>query len=212
MTETLINSLLALEPHLNSSAKKDLQALKKLFHLFPEQDIEDIEKTVESLIKSSKTSLPVLKERANAFFSGSNSESIDDFLKDLNSLSVMDLKKFGQLFQIELSGTKKDKLEAVKKWLSSKGEIKPKSAKEQANEKAIQIVGNLQEKMRGIDNLTADEILNRINSIYNELNKDEFQAFAKILGVSVSGTKQNMKKQLENYVNRAAISHTQTQF
>lgn len=212
MTETLINSLLALEPHLNSSAKRDLQALKKLFHHFPEQNIEDIEKTVQSLIKNSKTSLPVLKKRANSFLNGSNTESIDDFLNDLNSLSTSDLKKFGQLYQIELSGTKKDKIEAIRKWLDSRGEVKPKSAKERAYEKAEQYVGNLPEKMRVIDNQTADEILTGINSIYKELNKDEFQAFAKILGVSVSGTKQNMKKQLDNYVTRAAISHTQTQF
>ena len=39
-----------------------------------------------------------------------------------------------------------------------------------------------------------------------------FRAFAKELGVTVTGTKPAMKKQLKDFVSGLAVTHVQTQF
>ena len=148
----------------------------------------------------------------HAVQNGNSAETPADILADLKSLTATDLKKFGQAFDLELAGAKPEILQVVQQWLESSGSIKPPGAKERANLEAQRFAGDLPERMRSFDDHLAGEVISRAELAAKELSKEGFEAFGKLLGISLNGSKPSMLKQLKNFVSRLAVNHVQTQF
>jgi hypothetical protein len=204
--------LTTLEPYLGADARKQCQALKSIMDLFPGQTIGEVEKQVRALLQANRNTPVALADRARAFTDGSATETADKFLKDLNSLKTTEFKAFGEALNLELSGTKKEMVEAVQKWVESGGRVAPMTAKERAKREAERFAGDLPGRMTRIDQAAADEIIRKAEEASRELSKDAFAAFGELLGIPVSGTKPSMLRQIKDFVNRAAVSHAQTQF
>lgn len=66
--------------------------------------------------------------------------------------------------------------------------------------------------MKHVTNSNAPAILGTINAAYKSLKKNEFKTFAAQLSLTVTDTKTAMRKQLIGFINRLAVSDTQTRF
>jgi hypothetical protein len=210
-----VEGLLAgLEPYLNAETKKSAHALNGLFALFPGQSLPEIEKTVRSLLATARNSVPVLVDRTRALLAGSAGESIDAWAQDLGKLNVSALKQLGNALDLELTGAKAQLVADLRKWVESRGQARPTTAAERSRLAAAQFAGDLPDRIRRqmIDVQFAEEIHRKADAAAKELDKQGFEAFGKLLGIPVSGTKAAMLKQIKNFVDRAAVSHGQTKF
>jgi hypothetical protein len=206
--------LTALGPFLSSEARKSSQALLGILGMFPGQPLPDVEKALRAMIAESRTSVPALAERGRAMISSSAGESADAWLKDVSRLNLTSLKQLGQALGIGMAGTKTAMVQDLRRWAESRGQVVPVTAADRALQKAREYAGDLPERMRNIDSHVADEAIRRAQAAYadKQLGKDGFEAFARLLGITVSGTKASMLKQVKDFVNRAAVIQDRTRF
>jgi hypothetical protein len=204
----------ALDPYLSADAKKSSRALRGILDLFPGQSLADVEKTIRSLLASSQSSVPALAERARALIGGASSESAEGLVKSLGKLPTADLKQLGAALSLALTGAKAKMLEDLRIWLVSGGQVAPMTAKDKAMQKAKEYAAGLADRMRALDAQAADEIIAKAERATKDkgLDADGFKEFARLLGVSVDGTKAKMLKQFKDTINRMAVTHGQTQF
>src|SRR5262249_41685034 len=143
---------------------------------------------------------------------GSLSETADAVLQDISTLKATDLKQLGKALELEVTGAKAAMVETFRLWLTSGGTVAPLSAEQRAEQEVAQHVGDLVERMRVIDAQVAEEVIRRAEIAAKELSKEAFEAFGNRIGIPVKGTKAKMLQQIKDFVNRAAVSHAQTQF
>jgi hypothetical protein len=204
----------ALDPYLSAEAKKSSRALRGILDLFPRQSLADVEKTIRSLLASSQNSVPALAERARTVISGTSQESAEALVKVLSKLPQAELKQLGSALSLAISGTKPKMLEDLTAWLESGGRIVPPTAKDKSMQKAKEYANGILDRMRSIDSHAVDAIFAKAEQASKDrgLDADGFREFARLLGVTVDGTKPKMLKQLKDTVNRMAVTHGQTQF
>jgi hypothetical protein len=204
--------LTALGPYLSADARKSSAALKGILDLFPGQPLAEVQKTIQALLASSRTSVLALAERARALLSGSAQEFVDDWMADVARLSSADLKRLGRALGLELSGAKARNVDDLQRWVESGGKVAPATAKDRARAEAARLAGDLPERMRALDGQTAAEVIRRAEAASKELSKEAFTAFGELLGIAVSGSKPKMLQQIRDFVDHAAVIQQQTQF
>lgn len=206
--------LTTLDPLLNNEAKKSLRAFHAILGLFPGQSLGDIEKNIKALLASSSNHVPALAERARTILRGQSSETADALAQVVGKLPSDQLKQLAKALELALAGTKAKMVEDFRVWLESGGRIAPLTKKDKVLRKAREYARDYTERMRSLDARTADEIVARAEQANRdkELGGDGFKEFARLLGVTVDGTKPKMLKQFTDAVNRMAVSHGQTQF
>jgi hypothetical protein len=211
LADALLGSL---EPFLNAETRKSAQAINGLLALFPGQSIPDIEKTIRSLLASARNSIPAFVERTRALAARSSGESFDTWALDLAKLNATDLKQVGKGLGIELKGAKAQNIADLRKWVESGGIAAPPDGAERARQAATLYTEHLLDRIMagGIDSQLAQEIHRQAEVAAKALNKQEFEAFGRMLGIPVSGTKPAMLKQIKDFVDRAAVSYGQTKF
>jgi hypothetical protein len=204
----------ALAPYLSPAAHKAGEALRKILELFPGKSLPEIEKAVRSLLAQAQKDVPVLVARAKALVEGTSAEPAADLMKAVSALKTNELKEFGTSFGLALTGTKAKQLADVRAWLESGGRVRPMTAEERTQQKAKEYAAGFEGRMGALDAQAADEVIRRAEAALadKEVGTKGFPAFAKLLGISVSGTKAKMLQQFKDSVNRLAVSHGQTQF
>jgi hypothetical protein len=205
---------MALDPYLSADAKKAFRALRAILDLFPGQSLVDIEKNIKTILSSSQNSVPALAERTRAIISGQSSEAADTLVKVVGKLTTGDLKQLAKALGLALAGNKAKIIEDFRIWLESGGRIAPLTAKDKAMQKAKEYAQGFTERMRTLDVQTADEIIARAEDAGKDkvLGVDGFKEFARLLGVTVDGTKPKMLKQFKEVISQMAVTHGQTQF
>ena len=209
----LIKALSALEPVLNTEGKKGIKAILGIQEMFPGEKLSDIEKQIGALLQTTRTTLPIMKERALALCAGEAPSDLTSFLSDAKSLTPTDLKALGKQLKLALEGSKADMLGHLEAWITSRGEIMPPDPLEQ--EKALgKELGELAKPlMSQLHQENLKQITQLTNDAYKELKKPAgFKEYATALGLEVSGSKAVMKKSLLNMLNRIAVSQKQTDF
>lgn len=226
--------LMGLEPHLAGDAKRFLQSLRGIQECFPGQSLPEIEKTVRALkaimahfpgqsasdaekslrtlIQSSRTSGPILVQRAKTLVAGQSDETADQFLGDVKKLKTTELSSLARALGFELSGAKDKMLHDLRQWLDSRGRIVPVSAKEQDIADGKTRAMPLRDLIQSITPERAGEILAATDAAYKALKLDGFRAFGETLGITVTGTKAAMQKQIKDSVRKLSVSHVQTRF
>jgi hypothetical protein len=205
---------LALDPYLSGDAKKSFRALRAIVDLFPGQSLVDIEKNIKGMISSSQNNAQALAERARALVGGQSSEMPDTLVKVVSKLPVPEIKQLAKALGLALAGTKTKMVEDFRVWLESGGRVAPLTTKDKAMQKAREYTHGLVERMRSLDVQTADEIIARAEQASKDkiLGADGFKEFARLLGVTVDGTKPKMLKQFKEVIGQMAVTHGQTQF
>ena len=131
----LIKALSALEPVLNTEGKKGIKAILGIQEMFPGEKLSDIEKQIGALLQTTRTTLPIMKERALVLCAGEAPSDLTSFLSHAKSLTPTDLKALGKQLKLALEGSKADMLGHLEAWITSRGEIMPPDPLEQ--EKAL---------------------------------------------------------------------------
>jgi DNA-binding ferritin-like protein len=204
----------ALDPYLSADAKKSARALRGILDLFPGQSLADVEKAIKGLLASSQNSVPALAERARALVGGTSAETAEAIVQTAGKLGANDLKQLAKALGLALTGTKPQMVADLRAWLESGGRIAPLTAKDKAMQRAKEYADALAERMRSVDGRAAEDII----AMAEEAGKDKalgvegFKEFARLLGVTVSGTKPKMLKQFKDVINQMAVTHGQTQF
>ncbi len=231
-TNTFINAILRLSPHLSAPAKKSLSALERILECFPGeplpqieknilalvnlrdcfpgQSLSDVEKNIKKLIKESRARPLGISERAKLFCDGAFSESSEEILKDFTKLNAADGTKVGKLLGFELSGSKSEICEGFQNWLESRGKDVPLTAKERDLECAKKYALDIAHLRNNVTEDNISQVISSVTNAYDNLKLPGFKAFASELGIPVDGTKAAMKKQLANYFKRMAVTHSQT--
>ena len=209
-----VELLTALHPFLDADTRKSCQAIRSMLDLFPDLSLAEVAKKLAANVASAKKSVPALANRANALVNRSSEESVQSWLDDVGKLNKTDFKQLGKALNFDLSGDSAEDLESLRKWAESGGQTKPPDAKERAERIARELAGNLPDRMRVVDFQVAEEVIRKAEALATDkkLTKDEFEAFGKLLGIPVTGTKPTMLKQIKDFVNRLARTHGQTQF
>jgi hypothetical protein len=213
----------SLTPHLGAEARRQAQALKSLFELFPGKTASEIEKEVRNLqaVSQDRTAtqaqkLAGLADRARTLVAGSSTESAAKFLADLGKLTAADLKEFGHVVGLPLAGTKKSMLEVVGLWIESRGHVMPASAQttkvERARQQAQAFAGDLADRAKAgpIDLALRDEIIRKAEAANRDLDAEAFRAFANLLGIPASGAKKKVLQDIKNFADKAAGDYEQT--
>jgi hypothetical protein len=205
---------LALDPYLNADTKKSFRALRSILDLFPGQSLVDVEKSIKTIMASSQNSVPALAERARAILTGQSPETADTVVKVVGKLPSGELKQLAKALGLALAGTKPKMVEDFRVWLESGGRTAPLTAKDKAIQKATEYAHGLADRMRNLDVQTADEIIAKAEAASKDkiLGADGFREFARLLGVTVDGTKPKMLKQFKEVIGQMAVTYGQTQF
>jgi hypothetical protein len=101
--------------------------------------------------------------------------------------------------------------ERLDRWIESRGQIVPKSPDEEIAAEGRRLAAPLRALMTHMTPENSDRILQVAETAF-KLKPEGFRAFAKELGVTVTGAKPAMKKQLKDLVSGLAVTHVQTQF
>ena len=234
--EFLDGLFLFLDPHLSATARKEIHAvqatlglfpglsavevektvrsLKAVSDLFPGSSPAEIEKSVRAMLAKTETSIPKLAERANRLFTGTQEESADKWLTDVEKLNVGELKQLLKALNLSFSGGKPAIIGSLRAWVESGGQYREPDPKEQLRVKAAQYVGDLADRSKRMDQQTAGEVLRAAEAASKDtaLGKDGFEIFANFLGIPVKGSKKQMLDQVKNYVNSLLVSRQQTAF
>lgn len=210
----LVDLFDALDPFLNSETRKSCHAVKSIFEMFPGMALTDVSKRIKATLTANKKSVPALAERARALINGNTEESFEEWLNDVDRLSKPDLKKLGVELEIEIDASDTDCRNQLRRWIESRGQVKPPTAKDRAEQVARRIAGDLIDRIRVIDGGVADEVIRKVDSIAKDksIPKEVLEAFGNLLGFPVSGTKVAMARQLKDSVNRLARMNGQTKF
>jgi hypothetical protein len=205
---------MALDPYLSADAKRFGRALRAILDLFPGQSLAEIEKSIKALLASSQNNVPALAERARGVVGGASSDTAEALVKVVGKLRAEDVKQLGKALGVALAGTKPKMVEDFRVWLESGGRVAPLTAKDKAIQKAKEYAQGLAERMRAVDGQAADEIIARAEEASRDkvLGADGFKEFARLVGVTVDGTKPKMLKQFRDVINQMAVTHGQTQF
>jgi hypothetical protein len=176
--------------------------------------LTEVKKKVAAYVAGSKKSATALAERADALIQGHSGETVQSWLDDVGNLSQSELKKLGKSISIEFSNDKSEVIEGLRVWAESKGKIKPPDARERDHRQARQLAGNLPNEIKVATPQVAEEVIRQaeILSKDKKISKDVFEAYGKLLGIPVTGTKPSMLKQIKEFANRLARTHGQTQF
>ena len=192
--------------------RQECQALRSLLNLFPGQPLGDIEKSVKTILASSRTTLPALTERlpgpGGRLGHGRHRRAAEG-CRQAGGGRFEEAR--GAALDLELiAKTKSKNVADLRQWLESGGTVKPLGAAAIA-EANREFAGELPDLMKQVDASVASQVIERAEAAA-KLKKDVFAAFAKLLGLTVSGSKPQMMKQLKDFVNRLAVSHGQTRF
>lgn len=228
------SKLLELEPYLSGGAKREIRALsgimscfpgktlveiehemkgvQRILEQFPGQSVAEISKQLRVMEKAANKTIPFLTDRAKSLCYGKSNESVEELMKDINSLSTTELAKLGKRLGFDLSGSKDEMLGDLHNWIASAGGDVPPSEEERQVAKAKQLARKVSPSMSQVSGDNVDEFLGAIDNAFKSLKASGFQAFAEELGVQVKGGKAEMKKQFRNVVKRLAVTDTQTQF
>jgi len=209
---TLEGTLLQLEPVLTPPAKKSLGGLRELLELFPNQSLAEIAKTVKSLLDAAQNSLPVVTRRVKEAVEGTSDEPVDKIVASLGKLNAAELKKLGKSLGFELEGKKAELVDGLASWLRSGGQVRPKTKEDRLREAAASYIEEAKPLMQHVDPAVADKLLSIVNRANRDraLGKDGFEIFARQIGITVSGSKAQMKSQVEGFINRLATTYVQT--
>ena len=212
--EPLVELLYAMEPQLAGGARGGVKAIRELRALFPGHSKAEITKAVRTLLQASRTSVPVLVSRANELLRNPRCEPVEAFAADAKRASVSDLKKVGKSLGIELSGAKAGLVAALAEFVESGGAKRPLSRSEIAEQAAKSYVDEARDLLDRAGDGATDRLLAIVDRAGGDksLGKDGFAAFAKGLGLSVSGSKTKMRKDLQQFVERLSVTKHQTGF
>ena len=210
--DEFLKAISGLEPVLSSSAKKSLQSIFAIVEAYPGKSLTEIAKLVGSLKKMERTTVNGMIDRAQKLCSGQSDENIEFFLKDFKGISTTDIKKIGKGLFLEFGGKKDEMLSAMRRWIESGGEIKPKTAAEKEADAALEYSQLIKDEVSNVTTNNVDSILEVVDGAYKALKVKGFEAFGKQIGITLDGTKAKMKKQAVDFIKSLAVSHTQTQF
>jgi hypothetical protein len=215
--QKFLELLTALDPFLNTETRKSCQAVKDMLDQLDQSGLSfaEVAKKLKADTANARKGVPALAARARALLNGGSQEFIQALLDDAFKLSQANLKKLGKELNLDLSSDKLEVNEDIRKWIESGGQIKPPDARARAEQCARQLAGNLPDRMRGdVTGQVADEVKRKADDLGKDkkVGKDVLEAFGKLLGIPVTGSKPAMLKQIKQFVDRLAVSHGQTRF
>ena len=203
-----LNCFEALRPILDGRTARELDSLNKILDHFPGRTFAEIAKEIDSLKKRAGGGVDDLVIAMSSKVGSATANDLKSVGQALKKLTTAELKQVGKELQLHCSGSKTAIVNDLTKWFESGGHVKPMSPKEIAQAKVQELV----EQARPLYEQSTPESANKLLGLLRstKLTKDELEALAAGLGVTVSGTKKQMENQLESMINRRSVSHIQT--
>ena len=206
---TLIETLHALVPALNTQAQKEVDAVTAILAAFPGKSLKEIPREVAKLKKAAGNEIEEIVSFTSRSLGQLTDDEVDKTLSRLQKLKSADVKRFGAQFQLELTGTKANMLESLSEWLRSGGEKKPLTQTERDSNVANEYVM----RAKPLYDRSTPESVAQLLDIVDEVAKLKvgvLKSFADGIGITVNGSKAKVKAQLVGVIKRRGVSHVQT--
>jgi len=210
IADPLLQSLDQIRDMLSPSARKSLDALISIVQSCGGKSLPEVSKELKKMIQKERKSLPMVIKRAEALLAGGADEGADSWLADAVKLTAVNKKKFATHFGIELSTSKDEASEELRRWIESRGRIKPPPASERAARNLNDVLSQVKQIQGNptIENLK--RMIDIVDSVKQRFDVPELLLLYEVFGFSPTGkTKAALHKELVRLLKNMIVSRSQ---
>lgn len=186
-SNSFVNAMIQLSPWLDNKSKKEMQALQKLYELYPNRSLSEIVSLIENLLKFRRLSPEGFADRVHYYLNNSwpNDEPIENsaaLISDFKKLNATSIKSIGKILKINIEN--KNDFEAFAHWLQTG--VKPPDKDEKIrSELQAYAQKALQLRNLSIDELSAetiDSIIKIAKEVQQKFKCNGLKLFVEIMG------------------------------